>query len=501
MPLGIERKEDSAEKLAAVAGKPTKNYLFAEEVNQIVQEVNNLEATINPDRIISLGTETIDGNEHTYEDYTWQLGGVQINNIGNPSIIVIPSATLGFKRKDISVFTPAGTIERVAGTETDGEVVTSPDVPEGTLYYKSYDIDGDTIGVDPEPPAIDGSIYKKKIENARWESTQSGTDVVIPFQAAGQMHYSVVNSELISVAGFSRTNLTGLLYEGIDVLFENQTGNPITLKNMFGGISNYVKFNFGADLVVPNGGKLWMRVRNREFELIMKSWSDIDLSTKADLVGGKVPPKQLPSYVDDVLEFANLAAFPVTGETGKIYVALDTNKTYRWSGSAYVQIGGGSERKYFETLGNRYMLGTINAFYSSMVENGLVSDNINAGVSTILTSSMATKWVTPLLITDKICKLKNFKFRASDTLSGFTQLRIIFFIGQSINGQVYRINNQVIHDEIITMSSGVNITFFERNTFTNDITIPKGYDLCYLISRLDGTGTNLYNVKISGYVD
>lgn len=46
----------------------------------------------------------------------------------------------------------------------------------------------------------------------------------------------------------------------------------------------------------------------------------------------------LPSYVDDVLEYANLAAFPVTGETGKIYVALDTNKTYRWSGTIYVEI-------------------------------------------------------------------------------------------------------------------------------------------------------------------
>jgi len=53
---------------------------------------------------------------------------------------------------------------------------------------------------------------------------------------------------------------------------------------------------------------------------------------------GKVPASQLPSYVDDVLEFANLAAFPGTGETGKIYVALDTNKTYRWSGSVYVEI-------------------------------------------------------------------------------------------------------------------------------------------------------------------
>lgn len=57
---------------------------------------------------------------------------------------------------------------------------------------------------------------------------------------------------------------------------------------------------------------------------------------------GLVPSTQLPSYVDDVLEYANLASFPVTGEAGKIYVALDTNKTYRWSGSAYVYITSGA---------------------------------------------------------------------------------------------------------------------------------------------------------------
>lgn len=59
------------------------------------------------------------------------------------------------------------------------------------------------------------------------------------------------------------------------------------------------------------------------------------LAAKADLVGGTVPASQLPSYVDDVLEFANLAAFPGVGETGKIYVAKDTNLTFRWTGSAY----------------------------------------------------------------------------------------------------------------------------------------------------------------------
>jgi len=54
--------------------------------------------------------------------------------------------------------------------------------------------------------------------------------------------------------------------------------------------------------------------------------------------GGKVASAQLPAYVDDVLEYANLAAFPGTGTSSIIYVALDTNKTYRWSGSAYVEI-------------------------------------------------------------------------------------------------------------------------------------------------------------------
>jgi len=53
---------------------------------------------------------------------------------------------------------------------------------------------------------------------------------------------------------------------------------------------------------------------------------------------GKVANAQLPSYVDDVEEYANFASFPGTGETGKIYVAIDTGDVYRWSGSAYVQI-------------------------------------------------------------------------------------------------------------------------------------------------------------------
>lgn len=53
---------------------------------------------------------------------------------------------------------------------------------------------------------------------------------------------------------------------------------------------------------------------------------------------GKVPASQLPSYVDDVLEFDTKSSFPTTGESGKIYIAKDTELTYRWSGTIYVEI-------------------------------------------------------------------------------------------------------------------------------------------------------------------
>lgn len=58
----------------------------------------------------------------------------------------------------------------------------------------------------------------------------------------------------------------------------------------------------------------------------------------ASRISGTISAVNLPSYVDDVLEYASLSKFPTTGESGKIYTALDTNKIYRWSGSAYVVI-------------------------------------------------------------------------------------------------------------------------------------------------------------------
>jgi len=91
-----------------------------------------------------------------------------------------------------------------------------------------------------------------------------------------------------------------------------------------------------------------------------------DFSQKADLVDGKVPASQLPSYVDDILEFANFTTFPVIGEQGKLYMSLDTNKLYRWSGSNYIDVAQYSDLQKVMNAGSHAVL--KNSDYSTQAD-------------------------------------------------------------------------------------------------------------------------------------
>ncbi len=84
---------------------------------------------------------------------------------------------------------------------------------------------------------------------------------------------------------------------------------------------------------------------------------------------GLVPTSQLPSYVDDVLEYADEASFPVTGETAKIYVALDVNLTFRWSGSAYIEISKSLALGETETTAYRGDRGKLAYDHSQLVHD------------------------------------------------------------------------------------------------------------------------------------
>lgn len=79
----------------------------------------------------------------------------------------------------------------------------------------------------------------------------------------------------------------------------------------------------------------------------------------ATLVNGKIPSDQLPSFVDDVLEYDTFDDMPETGEKGLIYVDLSTNNTYRWSGTEYIK------------------LTDLSSYYTKTETNNLISDEIS----------------------------------------------------------------------------------------------------------------------------
>lgn len=113
---------------------------------------------------------------------------------------------------------------------------------------------------------------------------------------------------------------------------------------------------------------------------------DIPALDASKITSGILDAARLPSYVDDVLEYANLASFPATGETGKIYVDLATNKTYRWSGTVYVYITSGAVdsvagKTGVVTLTNSDVgLGNVENKSSSTIRSELTSTNVTTAL-------------------------------------------------------------------------------------------------------------------------
>ena len=145
-----------------------------------------------------------------------------------------------------------------------------------------------------------------------------------------------------------------------------------------------------------------------------KETVDAKLDEKADIVGGKIPASQLPSYVDDVLEYDTMSAFPATGEGGKIYVAKDTNLTYRWSGTQYVEIS---------------PLPLLDDTVTEKSPNGVKSSGIWSWVKSLLPKWLTSNYAEPATVAS--VKVKADK---ATTLAGYGITDAVPFV-DDVNGE------------------------------------------------------------------
>lgn len=153
-----------------------------------------------------------------------------------------------------------------------------------------------------------------------------------------------------------------------------------------------ITFENEKQYAVPNNVMFFIKEEDSK-PLIPKKVSELENDSNfVALVDNLIPSQYLPSYVDDVLEYANMAELPQTGESGKIYIDKTTNKTYRWSGTTYVEIspslalGETSSTAYAGDKGkaNATAIATLQSYFNS---DGVALRAVNDSVGNPITTS------------------------------------------------------------------------------------------------------------------
>lgn len=202
-----------------------------------------------------------------------------------------------------------------------------------------------------------------------------------------------------------------------------------------------------------------------------------------------IPSNRLPSFVDDVLEFANLAAFPVTGATGKIYVALDTNKTYRWSGSVYVEISPSAVNSVFGRTGSvaaqtgdytPAQVGTDPSGSAAAAQAFAIQRGNHSGTQTSSTISDFATTTRSTVLTGVDTTITEIEVTAADT--------ILQAIGK-LQGQV-NLWTELITTADLSTNSGTTLTSITE--LGKDVVSGKSYYFEYtILFQSTNTGTGI----------
>ena len=194
----------------------------------------------------------------------------------------------------------------------------------------------------------------------------------------------------------------------------------------------------------------------------------------------------------------------ITGETGKIYLALDTNSTYRWSGSAYVQIGGGSKKTdkitYTHTSANNInVLNTWFRFYNSQGwNNNVINANSETGTTpNVIFTNGASRHILPnsklvkcVLSINHASVLSPSSFEVYVGTSEFTEGVVV--------GADGGINKQTLVLETVNFTSSTAMNLIKNLTINTHGTLPC--NKLYFAVR-EKANTKLYSFQLDFYFE
>lgn len=274
-------------------------------VQQIISSIQNS----NYNQLLAIGTISVSGTDITVPSgVSGQINGA-LYGTSTDTTIPITLCPAGFNRKDILVLTTSNTVIAISGEETDGAIVLAPPTPLDTIYITEFDVNDSSIGITVDPSI--GTSFIEKSDFLVHNFVGSGSDVVIPLLANGASEIRLQSglTPLNSIDGFDLSLITGnpdakVPYNGKIFLIRNTASAPITLKNS--GDADFKFYSLSStDVVIPVNGTITVKYGfyggESSFTEYFRNWTEpIDLSTKADLVGGKVPLSQLPAISQDL---------------------------------------------------------------------------------------------------------------------------------------------------------------------------------------------------------
>jgi hypothetical protein len=226
--------------------------------------------------------------------------------------------------------------------------------------------------------------------------------------------------------------------------------------------------------------------------------------------GGKIDPNQLPSYIDDVLEFANEAALPLTGESGKLYVTASDEKVYRWSGSGYVVITSNGVNSVNGRSGI-IILNKADVGLGNVDNTGDLSKPVSTAQNAAINDSAST--TLGLAATDATIKANNAQAasapiahvgagttahaEATITAAGFMSAADKVKINAAITKRELDVVSFAADYNVVKANSGVMIKHSKADTVARTVVIPSlltmGAD-----AFVEGTILTFVNPKLAG---